>query len=82
MMTLIEVGRSRGLAVSTVDATYDQGAWPRPDLGFHVESDELDRLAGDKAHRADTTAKWAREHFTGFVTIDEGVEFEVWFWRD
>ena len=81
MMDLIEAGRCRGLAVSTVDATCDRGRTPRPDLGFHVESDDLDRMANDISKRADATAERVRETYKAMV-IDDGVEFEVWFWRD
>ena len=80
MIELIEAGRSRGLSVSTIDATCDGGRRPS-DLGFHVDSDDLDRMAGDSAGRANSTAKWARESYEA-VTIEDGVEFEVWFWRD
>jgi len=81
MMDLVEVGRSRGLSVSTVDATCDNGWKPRPDLGFHVDSDDLDRMAGDVLQRANTTAAWAKERYET-IAIDDDVEFEVWFWRD
>lgn len=81
MMELIEAGRSRGLSVSTIDATCDGGWQPRPDLGFHVDSDELDRMANDIPNRADATAQWARENYEA-VMIEDDVEFEVWFWRD
>jgi len=81
MMELIEAGRSRGLSVSTIDATCDGGRLPRSDLGFHVDSDDLERMANDIHGRADATAKWAGENYET-VTIEDGVEFEVWFWRD
>ncbi|MBQ1543386.1 hypothetical protein [Caulobacter sp. CCUG 60055] len=81
MMDLIELGRSRGLSVSTIDATCDNGRWPRSDLGFHVGSEELDRMADDLSARADTTAEWAKESYRTMI-VEDGVEFEVWFWRD
>ncbi len=81
MVELVEVGRARGLAVSTIDATSNKGWTPRPDLGFHIESDDLERMASDPPYRADTAAREALEHYTELV-IDDDVEFEVWFWRD
>jgi hypothetical protein len=81
MMELIELGRSRGLSVSTIDATCDNGRWPRSDLGFHVDCEELDRMADDLSRRANTTAEWAKESYKA-MTVEDGVEFEVWFWRD
>lgn len=81
MMALIELGRSRGLSVSTIDATCDCGWTPRPDWGFHIESDDLERMAGDLPARADVAAERAKENY-GAMAFEDGVEFEVWFWRD
>ncbi len=81
MMELVEAGRSRGLSVSTIDATCAGGWEPRSDLGFHIDSDDLDRMANDIPGRADTTARLARENYDP-MTVEDGVEFEVWFWRD
>jgi hypothetical protein len=81
LVELIEIGCARGLAVSTVDATSENGWAPRPDVGFHVTWKVLDRLRETPDRRANLTSDRALR-FYRHLPDEEGVEFEVWFWRD
>lgn len=81
LIELVEAGASRGFAISTVDATCDNGWMPWRDWDFHIEHDLLERMAGDPLERAGVILNLAKAAFEQ-TAPEPDVEFEVWFWRD
>jgi hypothetical protein len=81
MIELVEAGAPRGLTISTIDATCDNGWWPRGDWGFYAESEILEQMAGDPEGRAVAILKLAKATWDQMPPEPE-IEFEVWFWSD
>jgi hypothetical protein len=82
MLVLLRAGLDRGLTVSTIDATSDNGWTPRGEWGFHIKSEKLEACAHDPVGRARSAFRDALEFYEGNAHLLDGIEFEVWFWND
>jgi hypothetical protein len=82
MMALLAAARDRRLIVSTIDATSDDGWTPQPQWGFHLEAAEIEQLGSDAARRSAAAYERALARYRPMFGRSNGIEFEVWFWRD